>query len=155
MRFRHAVPDDAGPVAELVNAAFTVEEFFIHGGRTTEAEVQGTLHRGGYIVADDGGVLIGCVYVEVRGPRGYFGLLAVRPGRQRGGLGRRLVALAEQHCRDAGCAFMDLQIVNLRGDLPAYYQALGYAETETLPWPPEFAAKLKQPACFVRMSKSL
>ena len=60
------------------------------------------------------GMLTGCVYTELRGERGYFGLLAVDPQRQRSGIGTRLIAAAEQYCCSAGCRFMDLTFVNVR-----------------------------------------
>lgn len=155
VRVRPATPAEAGRVAELINSAFAIERFFVDGDRIGEAEVRDMLGRGSFLVAEAEGALVGCVYVEVRGERGYFGLLAVQPGRQRGGLGRHLVALAEKHCRDAGCSVMDMQFVNLRTELPAYYGAMGYAESGTAPWPPESVSRLHQPAWFVRMSKPL
>ncbi len=99
------------------------------------------------------GVLAGCVYIELRGERGYFGLLAVDPQRQRSGNGARLIAAAEEHCRSAGCRFMDLTFVNVRQELPAYYRKFGYTENGTLPFPADQVAKI--PVHLVRMSKPL
>jgi len=98
-------------------------------------------------------VLTGCVYTELRGQRGYFGLLAVDPHRQRSGIGARLIAAAEQHCRSAGCRSMDLTFVNVRQELPAYYQRFGYVENGTLPFPADQVAKI--PVHLVQMSKPL
>ena len=48
---------------------------------------------------------------------------------------------------------MDLQIINLRHELPAFYHRLGYAETGTAPPTPGLEPKL---LChFVKMSKPL
>ncbi len=69
------------------------------------------------------------------------------------GFGRRLIAAAEEFCRDAGCRFMDLRIVNLREELPAYYTKLGYAETGASAFPAEVQTKL--PCHFIEMSKIL
>jgi GNAT superfamily N-acetyltransferase len=99
------------------------------------------------------GDLAGAVYVEIRGHRGYFGLLSVDPGRQKQGLGRALVAAAEGHCREAGCRDMDLDVVNLRQELPAFYSALGYRAVGTAPFPDR--AKLTQEAHLVVMTKPL
>ena len=101
----------------------------------------------------EGGVLAGCVYTELRGERGYFGLLAVDPQRQRSGIGARLIAAAEQHCRSAGCQVMDLTFVNVRQELPAYYRRFGYIENGTLPFPADQLTKI--PVHLVRMSKPL
>ncbi len=99
------------------------------------------------------GALVGCVYAEVRGERGYFGLLAVDPARQRSGVGTILIAAAEEECRSAACRWMDLTFVNVRRELPGYYRRHGYAENGTLPFPPEQVPKM--PVHLVRMSKAL
>ena len=151
--FRFALGTDAPALAALINQAFTVERFFIDGDRTDEAEVGGMLQRGRFLVAEEGGRVVGCVYVEVRGERGYFGLLAVAPDCQKGGLGRRLVGAAEERARQAGCRFMDLQVVDLRAELPPFYRGLGYRETGTAPFPAE--ARPKRPCHFIVMSKAL
>jgi len=93
------------------------------------------------------------VYVEIREDRGYFGLLAVAPERQKAGLGSRLIAMAEEECRAAGCSFMDLTVVNLRKQLPSYYSKFGYVESGVEPFPA--AARAKMPCHLVRMSKRL
>jgi N-acetylglutamate synthase-like GNAT family acetyltransferase len=144
---------DADTIASLVNAAFSVERFFIEGERTNPDQVRALLQTGDFLLAEAEGSLIACVYVERRGESGYFGLLAVDPTRQGQGLGARLVAAAEDHCRAAGCRVMELQIVNLRAELPAFYRARGYSETGTAPFPGDSRAKL--PCHFVKMAKPL
>ena len=67
----------------LVNAAFRPERFFIEADRTNPEKVRALLEKGKFLLAEDAGALVACVYVEVRGERGYFGLLAVDPARQR------------------------------------------------------------------------
>ena len=153
MKTRTAKTEDAGEIALLVNVAFRPERFFIDADRTNPEKVRALLQKGNFLLAEQGGGLIGCVYVELRGERGYFGLLAVDPARQRSGLGSGLVAAAEQFCRAAGCQFMDLTIVNLRTELPAFYNRLGYVESGTLPFPPDQSPN--QPCHLVKMSKAL
>ena len=69
------------------------------------------------------------------------------------GLGKLLVEAAETECREMGCRAMDMQIVNLRSELPAFYARLGYVQTGTGEFPPDVVTKL--PCHFVRMSKPL
>lgn len=151
---RTAEPADAEKIACLVNIAFRPERSFIDGDRTSPEKVLALFQKGKFLLAEDAGELTGCIYVELHGERGYFGLLAVDPARQRVGLGSRLVALAEDHCRAAGCIVMDLTIVNLRKQLPGYYRHLGYTENGTLPFPEEQHPP-KVPCHLVKMSKPL
>jgi GNAT superfamily N-acetyltransferase len=144
---------DADAVAALVNRAFEVEAFFIERPRTNPAEIASMCGRGVFLLAEQDGALAGCVFVETRGERGYFGLLSVDPTRQGQGIGGRLVAAAENHCRRAGCRAMDIRVVNLRKELPPYYRGRGYRETGREPFPEDEPTKL--PCEFVVMSKPL
>ena len=150
---RAAEPADASAIARLVNAAFRPERFFTDADRTDPERVGALLQKGKFLLLVEDGVLAGCVYVELRGERGYFGLLAVDPQRQRSGIGVRLIAAAEQHCRSAGCRFMDLTFVNVRQELPAYYRQFGYVENGTLPFPADQVTTI--PVHLVQMSKPL
>jgi predicted N-acetyltransferase YhbS len=130
-----------------------VEKFFIDGNRISEEEVRRLLGKGCFLTAEDESGLAGCVYVECTGERAYLGLLSVAPSRQRGGIGSLLAAAGENHARQSGCKFIDLRIVNLRTELPAYYRRLGYEETGVAPFPAEVPTKL--PCHFIIMSKGL
>jgi GNAT superfamily N-acetyltransferase len=154
VKTRTAGSADAEGIARLVNLAFRPERFFIDNDRTDAEKVRALLQKGNFLLADEAGTLIGCVYVELRGERGYFGLLAVDPARQRAGLGSCLIEAAEEYCRAAGCLFMDLTIVNLRKELPGYYRRHGYVENGTLPFP-EDQHPPKMPCHLVSMSKGL
>jgi predicted N-acetyltransferase YhbS len=151
-RIRIARPADAPVIARMINRAFAIERFFVDGERTSVAEVEAMFGRGRFLICEDPAPAA-CVYVEVRGERGYFGLLSVDPAQQKTGLGRRLVEAAEVFCRAAGCRAMDMRIVNVRSELPAFYARLGYAPAGTEPFPGEVPTK--QPVHFVTMSKAL
>jgi predicted N-acetyltransferase YhbS len=157
-RIRAAVPDDAEGVARLINAAFVVEKIAFDGDRTNRENVRALMDAGKFLVAelaeDDAPELIGCVYVERRGDRSYLGLLSVAPSFQGKGLGRQLVAAAEEHSRDAGCRAMDLRIISPRaGDLLPFYKRLGYLEAGTAPFAADVHAKV---VChYVLMTKPL
>ena len=150
---RIATSADARAVTALINAAFQVERFFVDGDRTNEDEVRAYLAKGTFLLAEQDGAPIGCVYVEQRGDRGYFGLLAVDPARHGKGLGRSLIEAAEDRFRRAGCRAVDIQVVDLRTELPPFYRRLGYAETGTAPFPAE--GRATRPCHFIRMSKPL
>lgn len=153
LSIRLAAGEDAAAIAGLVNHAFQVESFFAVKDRTSLEEVRELSARGAFLLGERAGVLVGCVFVEVRGERGYFGLLSVEPSRQGEGLGRALVEAAEDHCRSAGCREMDIRVVDLRKELPPFYRRLGYEETATEPFPDPASSKL--PCRFLVMSKPL
>jgi GNAT superfamily N-acetyltransferase len=144
---------DAENIARLVNDAFRPERFFAVQDRTNPDKVRALFEHGKFLLAEEFGALLGCVYVELRGERGYFGLLSVDPSRQRSGLGSRLMTAAEELCRDAGCRVMDLTIVNLRAELPDFYRRRGYEESGTLPFPADQVSN--QPCHLIRMTKPL
>jgi predicted N-acetyltransferase YhbS len=151
---REATAADIPTIVGLVNAAFLVEARFIRGDRTSAPEIEAMLGRGGFLVAEnDDGRVIAAVYVEVRGERGYFGMLAVDPSQQGRGLGRRMVDAAEQHLRAAGCRAVDLRIVNARLDLPPFYRRLGYQDCGTQPFPDE--GSQLEPLHFILMTKPI
>ncbi len=151
---RIAVPSEAKAITDLINAAFRqAESFFIERDRFAVEQVQSLLQTGEFLVSDEDGRITGCVYVEMKGDRSYLGLLAVDPRAQKSGLGSKLMTAAEDHCRKAGSQFMDIQIVNLRKELPDFYHRRGYVETGTAPFTAGIETKL--PCHFVKMSKAL
>ncbi len=139
----------------LINQAFKVEAFFIVRDRLTPEETLAYFKKGRFLVAEENGALAGVVYVELRGERSYFGLLSVEPSLQKSGLGRRLIAAAEEFAREMGSHHMDITVVNLRTELPPFYRKLGYVENGTEPVRPEMVPRLLQPAHFIKMTKPL
>jgi N-acetylglutamate synthase-like GNAT family acetyltransferase len=153
LRLRIAEPDDVDALTRVINAAFSVERFFIEGDRIQADTVHKLMGTGQFLIAQDESGLAACVYVEPRGDRAYLGLLSVDPSRQRSGLGSRLVAAAEKHARASGIQNMDLRIINLRMELPEFYARRGYVTTGTSPLSPE--VQTKQPCHFINMTKPL
>ena len=151
---RHAVSSDANALTDLINRAFKrAESFLIDGDRIDLQSVQGLLGKGTFLVAGESESLAGCVYVEPRGDRAYLGLLSVDPHRQKAGLGSNLMHAAEEFCVNSGCRFIDLQIVNVRRELPTFYHRRGYVDVGTAPFVPGLNPKV--PCHFVKMSKRL
>jgi GNAT superfamily N-acetyltransferase len=151
---RTATEADATKIADVINRAFSVvEQFFVDGDRITEVEVRDDLRKGTFLLSEADGQIDGCVYVEPNLNRAYLGLLSVDPGLQQKGLGSMLLNAAEDYFRKLGCDSMDIKVVNLRSDLPGFYNKRGYVETGTSPFPPEVETKL--PCHFIDMTKRL
>jgi GNAT superfamily N-acetyltransferase len=154
---RIAGPADVPELVRVINAAYVVEQFFVDGDRTSAAQVRDRMTRPSswFLAIDDpqtSGRLAACVWVEARDERGYFGMLAVDPGQQGQGFGRLLIAAVENHCRAAGCRFLDISVVNLRSELPAFYRQFGFAPYGTAPFDP---VRSIRPAHLVLMKKPL
>lgn len=131
LHFRIATSKDRLSLVDLINSAFAVETF-LDATRTDESRLAAMMEKGRILVAeDDAGNLLASVYVELRGARGYLGMLAVDPARQRSGLGRRLVEAAEDRLRKLGCEAVDITVLSLRPELLPIYERLGYVETGT------------------------
>ena len=157
MRTRYATPEDIPEIVRIINSAFRVEDFFIDGDRTNEADIGARMAEPDvrFLVVDapDSGRLAATVLMDIHGDRGHFAMLSVDPPFQGKGLSRLLMNAVEDYCREAGCKALDIEIVNLREELPAFYAANGFAPVTTLPFPDE--RKLRRDAHLVRMTKSL
>ncbi len=158
MNLRFATEADTQALVSLINTAFQVEKFFKIGERTSTEDVAQHLVAGHFLLLEDEHGLAGSVYIEVKReqgePRGYFGMLSVNPARQRAGVGRRLIAAAEEFCREQGCRYMDISIVDLRTELPPLYEKFGYRISGTAPFP-EDEMPVSQRCSFILMSKEL
>ncbi len=152
---RFATESDLPTLMALINRAFAVENFFKYSERLNPEQTRDYFESGHFLISEQNGQIAGCIFVEVKGERGYFGLLAVDPIRQKIGLGARLVSAAEEYARERGALHMDMTIVNLRAELPAYYEKLGYTVSGTEEIPPEMIGPLKQRCHFIRYTKPL
>ena len=160
MPARRATIDDIPALARVINRAYVVEAHLFHGDRTNEAEVRERLERPNacFLVIDAAhgapgpGMLAGAVFVEVRGERSYFGMLSVDPEWQGRGLARQLISAAEAHAAAAQCQFMDIDVVDLRTELPGFYTSFGYVAAGSTPYA---SALARVPLRMIRMTKAL
>lgn len=146
--FRSAASADVPGLVALIESAYrgdssragwTTEADILDGQRTdpgmVEEAVSGTGKR--MLVAEADGRLIACCQLEDRGGHAYFGMFAVDPARQGGGLGRTVLAEAERLARDDwGAKEMHMTVISVREDLIAWYVRRGYTRTgEKSPFP--------------------
>jgi GNAT superfamily N-acetyltransferase len=142
---RLAADADIPEIVRVINAAYRVEDFFIDGNRTDRHSVHLRMQEAGsaFLVAEDheAARMAGAVYVRAIDASGYFGMLSVDPACQGRGFGRALVEAAEEYCRQRGCRAVSIDLVNLRSELPAFYQRLGYVEGKRVPFPDEWKVR--------------
>lgn len=150
---RFGRPDDTAQLVPLINVAFLPEQIAIEGDRINAEKLHLFFENGRFLVIESAEGLAGCVYAEVRGSRGYIGLLALRPELKGRGLGRVLMSHAEEYLGGAGCEAADLRTISARTDLVPMYRHLGYREMGTAAMPPEIPLRI--PCHFIIMSKQL
>lgn len=146
--FRAASAADVDAIVALVESAYrgdsgrrgwTTESDLLDGQRTDVENVSELMGKPDNIVllAEDGGVLKACCHIERQGDAGYFGMFAVNPDLQGGGLGNALLAEAERIARDEWrCGAMQMTVIVQRDELIAWYERRGYRRTgEYRPFP--------------------
>ncbi|MEV6180011.1 GNAT family N-acetyltransferase [Streptomyces sp. NPDC052016] len=141
LTFRDATEDDVDALVALVESAYRGESS--RAGWTTEADIlegqrtdpEGVLDvirspAGRLLTAERGGRLVACCQLEHRGDHAYFGMFAVSPTAQGGGLGRTVLAMAERLARESwGVTEMHMTVISVRDDLIAWYERRGYRRT--------------------------
>jgi GNAT superfamily N-acetyltransferase len=141
LAFRDAVDADLPAIVALVESAYrgegsragwTTEADFLEGQRTSIADLAPLLRRSRsrVLLAFRGDALLACAHVAVEDDAGYFGMFAVVPTQQGGGIGSALLARAERIVADAwGCTAMRMTVIDIRDDLIPYYERRGYRRT--------------------------
>ncbi len=144
LQFRTATPADAAAVVALVESAYrgdasragwTTEADLLDGQRTDADAVRAlaTAADSLILLAQRPGEEqpVACCHLQREsGDVAYFGMFAVRPAEQGGGIGRAVLAAAERIAReDMGCAFMAMTVIDVRETLMQWYQRRGYVRT--------------------------
>ncbi|WP_028799676.1 GNAT family N-acetyltransferase [Streptomyces sp. 142MFCol3.1] len=141
LTFRDATDGDVDALVALIESAYRGESS--RGGWTTEADIlegQRTDPEGvlAVVKAPDSrlltverdGAIVACCQLEHRGDHAYFGMFAVSPDLQGGGLGKVIIAEAERTAREAwGITEMHMTVISVREDLIAWYERRGYRRT--------------------------
>lgn len=85
-----------------------------------------------FLVGAVNGRIVASVMVGYEGHRGWINYLAVSPGHQKRGYGRRLMEEAERLLRAEGCPKINLQVRTSNTAVLAFYQAIGYLQDEVV-----------------------
>ncbi|MFE5872208.1 GNAT family N-acetyltransferase [Streptomyces roseifaciens] len=139
--FRDATVEDVPVLVALVESAYrgdasragwTTEADLLDGQRTdpdgVEAVVTDPDSR--LLVVERGDRIVACCQLEHRGTHAYFGMFAVSPEMQGGGLGKVVIAEAERLVRaDWGATEMHMTVIKQRDELIAWYERRGYRRT--------------------------
>jgi ribosomal protein S18 acetylase RimI-like enzyme len=139
--FRAATEADIPAIVALVESAYrgdsgrrgwTTESDLLDGQRTDAADVAGAMsrHDSRILLLERDSQLLASCHLERKGEAAYFGMFAVDPARQAGGLGKQLLGEAERlACEDWGCRRMEMTVIVQREELIAWYERRGYRRT--------------------------
>jgi ribosomal protein S18 acetylase RimI-like enzyme len=163
-----AQPNDVPQIVALVNSAYrgetalqgwTSESHLLEGIRVDESELTGYFNRTEvkllkYIT--DEGSIDGFVYLEkVDDKRLYLGMLTVNPLLQASGIGRQLLAAADDQARKLDCSLIKITVINTRTELIAWYERRGFVATgETMPLV-TYLSQSKEPITLMVMEKTV
>lgn len=142
LHFRAASNADIPAIVELVTSAYrgdasragwTTEADLLEGQRIDTDVLADDIRRPDSVVvlAERGGELVACAHVTLSAPgTGYFGMFAVSPVGQGGGLGTLVMAEAERLAAGRwGATVMEMTVIEQRPELIEFYERRGYART--------------------------
>ena len=160
---------DVPSLSALINSAYrgdsskkgwTTEAGLLDGIRIDEpslTKIIADIHSVILKCNDENERLVGCVYLQKRQAKLYLGMLTVAPELQAKGIGKELLAAAENHAKQTGCNGITMTVISVRKELIAWYIRHGYHPTgETQPFPTNQAfGQPRQSLEFIVMEKNL
>jgi D-alanine-D-alanine ligase len=135
----HVTTRDIGAICELVRQTgfFNTDEIAIAGELVEERLKKGPASGYEFIIAEQGGVIAGyACFGKIDGTDSSFDLywIAVNPGCQRQGWGRKILNKAESIMRDMGASliYVDTSSSDKYRATRAFYEEMGYVEAARL-----------------------
>jgi ribosomal protein S18 acetylase RimI-like enzyme len=153
----------------LINSAYrgegskqgwTTEADLLGGIRTDEASLRKLMQQPNAVILkyEEDNKIPGCVYLKQEDNKIYLGMLTVAPQLQNKGIGKILLAAAEDEARKRNCIAIFMSVISVRTELIDWYKKRGYYDTgKTKPFPendPTFGIP-KQPLEFIILEKDM
>ncbi|MFF7949621.1 GNAT family N-acetyltransferase [Streptomyces griseorubiginosus] len=141
LTFRDATDADVDNLVALVESAYrgddsragwTTEADILEGQRTDPEGVLAVIKSpdSRLLTVERDGLVVACCQLEHRGDYAYFGMFAVSPTLQGGGLGKVVIAQAERLAVETwGVTEMHMTVISVRDELIAWYERRGYRRT--------------------------
>ncbi len=133
---------DIPALVNLLNRAYrgddskqgwTTEAHLIAGDvRTDESSVKNVIEEAGSVMlkyTDEKGEIIGCVNLQQHDHKIYLGMFAVSPQLQGGGVGKKMLHVAEEFAKQQNCNAIYMTVISVRTELIDWYKRHGYADT--------------------------
>jgi N-acetylglutamate synthase-like GNAT family acetyltransferase len=160
--------EEIGEVASLISRAFRgiswhTEEELVSDFTLTEEQLRNQVSRvrphGALLQWKEGNKRIACVLlrpVNQEHTKWRFAWLAIEPNLQTSGRGKKMMEAIEHYSEQRGATLMEMNAMNVRKNLIAWYQRRGYiltGDTESFAYKQEQAHR--DDLCFVVLQKVL
>jgi ribosomal protein S18 acetylase RimI-like enzyme len=131
---------DISALNVLINSAYrgetskkgwTTEANLLAGKRTNEEELTQTLldPKNTILKYSQNNQIIGSVLLVEKENQLYLGMLTVSPELQNSGIGKKLLAEAENQAKALGLSSIIMTVISVREELIAWYKRHGYVDT--------------------------
>jgi len=164
-----ALLEDIPALATLINSAYrgetskkgwTTEAHLLEGKRTDEQEMTEIFldPKNTILKFTEDGKIIGSVLLVEKGHQLYLGMLTVSPELQNGGIGKKLLAAAENHAKTLCISSIIMTVISVREELIAWYKRHGYVDTgerEAFPESEIHVTVSEKPLEFIYLEKSI
>lgn len=135
-----ATLQDIPALTILINSAYrgetskkgwTTEANLLEGKRTNEDELTETIldPKNTILKFTENDIIISCVLLVEKEHQLYLGMLTVSPELQNSGIGKKMLAEAENHAKSLGLSSIIMTVISVREELIAWYKRHGYFDT--------------------------
>lgn len=164
-----ALREDIPALVTLINSAYrgetskkgwTTEAHLLEGKRTDEQEMTEILEdpKNTILKFTENDTIIGSVLLVEKGHQLYLGMLTVSPELQNSGIGKKLLAEAENHAKSLGLSSIIMTVISVREELIAWYKRHGYVDIGKREAFPESGIHItvsEEPLEFIYLEKGL
>lgn len=132
--------NDIAALNVLINSAYrgdsskqgwTTEADLLDGIRTDEEAIKELINQEGSVILKftEGDHVYGCVHLKQEENKLYLGMLTVSPRLQNKGIGKILLAAAEEEALKRNCIAVFMSVISIRTELINWYEKHGYVNT--------------------------
>lgn len=161
---------DVTAVTHLLNSAYrgesskrgwTTEAHLISGNiRTDENNLKQIMQQPQSVIlkyVNGAGEIIGCVNLQQHDAKVYLGMFSVLPHLQGSGIGKQILAAADEYAKHLQCISVYMSVISVREELISWYKRNGYVATgERKPFIEDnLTGKHLQPLEFIILEKIL
>ena len=116
---------------ETSKKGWTTEAHLLEGKRTTEEELTEIIldSKNTFLKFTENDQIIGSVLLVEKEHQLYVGMLTVSPELQNSGIGKKMLAEAENHAKSLALFTLSMTVVSVRTELIAWYKRHAYVDT--------------------------